>query len=220
MAQQLLRSIRRGDVSPGQCLPSERSIAERMGVSRGVVREALSALQISGIVQIRTGEGAYVCSDPFTEHQRHEVLSLLEGNESPLELWEARREIETVVICLAARTATEQDHTAIEGTLNRMRTATETFDVEAYLAANGDFHRLLTEPAENSILKRIASDLIDRTSHLTVKIPVDRYVRADIERSLAKHVEIFTAYRERQREQLVARIHRHFDELEVHFLQD
>lgn len=220
VARQLLRAVRCGDIGPGEPLPSERIIADRMCVSRGVVREALSALHISGIVEIRIGEGTFARAEAASEFQRREVLSLLEGNESPLELWESRREIEAVVACLAAPVAVEADIEELEATLDRMRTAMTDLNVEAYLAANSDFHRRMAAPAENSILKRIAFDLIDRTDQLTVKVPTDRYVREDVERSLAKHVDIFTKYRLGEPEALRASIRRHFDDLEVAFLED
>lgn len=221
VAQQILRAIQVGEVLPGEKLPSERIICERLGVSRGVVREALSALQISGIVQIRTGEGTYVNAEPPAESSRGEaVLGILEGNESPLELWEARREIESVVICAAAKTATSDDHQQIGTALAGMREALDAANLERYLAKNGEFHRLLAKPADNSVLKRIANDLIDRTEQLTVSAPVHRYVQRELERSFDKHAQILDAYRQRDIDRLRGLIHRHFETLEVFFLEE
>ena len=219
-ARQLLQAIQSGRIGLGEGFPSERLIASTMGVSRGVIREALSALQISGIVQIRVGEGAFVSSVPSSERQRHGVLSLLEGNEGPLEIWESRREIEALVACLAVVVATDDDVAWIGEALDRMRAAADALDLEAYLTANSEFHRMLAAPAENSILRSLAFDLIGRTDQLTVKAPADRYVRAHVERSIEKHVDIFVQYRRREPAPLRDSIHRHFNELEAAFLED
>ncbi len=60
IADQILQMIRCGELNAGEKLPPERIIAEQLGVSRPSVREAISALQIVGILETRPGDGTYV----------------------------------------------------------------------------------------------------------------------------------------------------------------
>ncbi|MBU0652918.1 MAG: GntR family transcriptional regulator [Proteobacteria bacterium] len=67
IADQILRMINSGGYTAGSKLPSERIITEQMGVSRPSLREAISALQIVGILESRPGDGTYVCFPSATE---------------------------------------------------------------------------------------------------------------------------------------------------------
>ena len=61
IAEAIVQRIRHGELSAGMKLPSERVIAEQLGVSRPSVREAISALQIVGVLESHPGDGTYVC---------------------------------------------------------------------------------------------------------------------------------------------------------------
>ncbi|MBI3998745.1 MAG: FadR family transcriptional regulator, partial [Armatimonadetes bacterium] len=75
VAEQLIEAIRSNVYRVGSRLPPERVIAEQMGVSRPSVREALSALQLAGVLESRPGDGTYVVELP---DRREAVVSLLE----------------------------------------------------------------------------------------------------------------------------------------------
>ena len=62
VAEEIMRAIREGEFKPGENLPAERKMAAQMGVSRNSIREALSALQIVGMVESKAGSGNYVAS--------------------------------------------------------------------------------------------------------------------------------------------------------------
>src|SRR5438093_12123442 len=68
LKEQVLRQLRRlidqGELGPGAQLPGERELADRLGVSRGTVREAVQFLQALGLVEIRHGSGTFVRRDP------------------------------------------------------------------------------------------------------------------------------------------------------------
>jgi len=69
IADLLANHIRNGEFPAGSYLPSERDLAKQLGVSRSSVREALIALEVSGLVEIRVGNGVYVCdqSEPAVD---------------------------------------------------------------------------------------------------------------------------------------------------------
>src|SRR5687768_1130947 len=63
IADRLVAELRRGALNPGMRLPGERDLAERLGVARATVREALGALQVRGLVETRPGAGSFIASD-------------------------------------------------------------------------------------------------------------------------------------------------------------
>ena len=101
VAEQISKLIKKGKLNPGERLPPERELAKQLEVSRPTVREAMIALEISGMIEVRVGSRIYVLN---TSHRDLKI-----GNEimcmwpCPLELLEARQEIETANVVLAAQ---------------------------------------------------------------------------------------------------------------------
>src|SRR5437762_5389435 len=98
IADQLTMLITSGEFRRGERLPSERDLAVQLGVSRPSVREALIALEVEGLVEVRMGSGIYVRqSEPGAARQRV-------TGEGPLETIRARQVIESELAATAART--------------------------------------------------------------------------------------------------------------------
>ena len=115
VAGQVTDLVARGEFKPGDRLPPERDLAKLLGVSRPTVREAMIALEIAGLVEVRVGAGAFV-TDKARERRRDRRL--FEGvGSSPLELIAARRTIEPEVAALAAQLATPDEIAAIAETV-------------------------------------------------------------------------------------------------------
>ena len=114
IADQLALKIRNGEFVPGDRLPSERELAERRGVSRPSIREALIALEIQGFVDVRVGTGVFVMQ------ARANALDVdtgnpLDGNDiGPFDLLETRLIIEPECVALTAQQASQQQIDAIE----------------------------------------------------------------------------------------------------------
>jgi DNA-binding FadR family transcriptional regulator len=99
VADQIAALIRKGHWLPGDRLPAEREIAQRLGVSRLTIREALIALEMSGMIGVKTGTGIYVM-DSRTD-TRPRIVDKNPGP-SPYELMDARRIIEGETAAIAA----------------------------------------------------------------------------------------------------------------------
>jgi imidazolonepropionase len=97
IAEQVATMIQRGDLPPGSRLPAERELATRLGVSRPSLREALIALELEGLVEVRGGSGVYVRPPP--------LAAPLEGADAPgpFDILEARARLEPDCAALAAR---------------------------------------------------------------------------------------------------------------------
>src|SRR5881296_2371025 len=109
ICRKLSNHLIRGDWQEGEKIPAERELCQQMGVGRASLREALKALEIMGLIEIRLGDGTYVC-------RRSDFLSrpllLAITTSSPAEAYElvhARKVIEVELAGLAAEHATPED---------------------------------------------------------------------------------------------------------------
>lgn len=143
---------------------SERELAERLGVSRTSVRQALTALRVVGLIEIRHGEGIYLL------RSARDLIPTLAANlaESEVDhpmIWEVREAVEVQATRLAARRRTDAD-------LDEMRVALD--EMAADIGSGGDgvdgdrrFHHAITVAAHNPLLEQLIeqlADVIDRTS--------------------------------------------------------
>src|SRR5260221_542041 len=156
IADQLTRLITSGEFRRGERLPSERDLAVQLGVSRPSVREALIALEIQGLVEVRVGAGIFVARS-----ERPATVPINEG-QGPFELLRARWLIEGEIAALAAREATKAD-------LALVRTAVETMQQLANknqetVAADRDFHLRVAAAAHNGELLSVVLYLCDGSS--------------------------------------------------------
>lgn len=220
VAEEIVGAISRNRLQPGDRLPSEREIADQMRVSRTVVREALSALRIVGIVNIHIGDGSYVARAISENNRLDEALNLLERNESPLEIWEARQALESTLASLSIQKAGNEDILKLEVIFQDMSNNMKSQNYEGYHVANKQFHCALLKTVDNSILYRIAITLLDMTDQLLTKEPIRRYLSAHLPHSLSKHEKILKAFRAKNSSQLSKAINRHFEELREFYLGD
>jgi GntR family transcriptional regulator, transcriptional repressor for pyruvate dehydrogenase complex len=135
----------------GEKLPSERDLAKLLGISLPSLREALRALSILGIAEMRPGSGTYLrssmsgwSSDPF---------SLLFHLSRPIhiDLFEARMGIEGIIAELAAEKRTDADLLAMERALEKMRSHVK--DKREYIKYEIEFHQAIIRAAKNTILE-------------------------------------------------------------------
>ncbi len=150
VARRLLDLFTGGSFEPGTRLPAERQLAATLGVGRSAVREALAALEILGIVQVRPGSGTYLRGTASTLLPRTLRWGLLIGEKSTAELLELRSGLETQVAELAAARAAEGDLEALRAALDRMRE--HAGDLAAFARADHDFHDRLAAASRNETI--------------------------------------------------------------------
>ena len=153
VAGQVTDLVARGEFKPGDRLPPERDLARLLGVSRPTVREAMIALEIAGLVEVRVGAGAFITEKAQTNGANHR---LFEGvGSSPVELIAARRTIEPEVAALAAQLATAEEIAAIAETVTMIAAAQDT---PAHRAADHKFHVRIGHASHNNILTTIVDE--------------------------------------------------------------
>ena len=151
IAEQLRSLIAQGEFTPGSRLPAERDLARQLGVSRPSVREALIALEIEGVVDVRTGSGIYVVQAGLRSDGSDDAGAPEMAEWGPLELMRARELVEGEVAALAARNARKTQIVAMSEALARMQE-----DASAGIVPRrGDqaFHTAVAEACGNEVLR-------------------------------------------------------------------
>ncbi|MFC7850469.1 FadR/GntR family transcriptional regulator [Arthrobacter sp. NPDC057388] len=150
LVEQLMDFIESAQLGPGDTLPAERDLAERLGVSRATLAQALVALEVLGVIDVQHGTGAVLVYRP-------NVPSVLKGlrehrNRLP-EIVEARSTLEVKLAALAAERRTDEDMQAIEKALDVM--ADEV--ASGAKGAHGDelFHQAITAAAHSGVLAQL-----------------------------------------------------------------
>jgi DNA-binding FadR family transcriptional regulator len=198
LKEQVLRQLRRlideGELGPGAQLPGERELADRLGVSRGTVREAVQFLQALGLVEIRHGSGTFVRRDPSDrEGLRDEWRDWTKRHsETVHNLLEVRMGLESFAAELASARPSDQGMEAMADALGEMAEAAKTNDVAALVRTDVLFHRGLCLAAGNPALAELAGELGDRLLReraATWDLP------ARPQRSLDEHRQIYEAVR-------------------------
>lgn len=146
-------AIQRGDFRPGQRIPSERDLAEEHGVSRPTIREALIALEVTGLVRSRHGSGIFVADDPPAGALS---LSLDIG---AFELTEARRLFEGETAALAALSITDADLERLEALITDMER--ENQERVSGEHADREFHLIIARATRNSAIVGVIESLWD-----------------------------------------------------------
>lgn len=178
-----------GELLPGDRLPPEKELSEKLGLSRNSLREAVKALELINVLDVRRGDGTYVTSlEPRLLLEAIGFVVDLHSDASVLKLFEVRRILEPAAAALATRNATE-DHIA------RLRRMVGEVDpqtsVEALVAHDLEFHGLIGELSGNAYL----SSILDNLSGSTLRARIWRGLTQDnaVARTLAEHESIVDA---------------------------
>lgn len=188
IAHQLLEYLVSGKVKPGDRLPSERQLAESLGVSRSIVREALKSLGMLSLIKVKPGGGYYLQDVPSNLLPRSVEWGLLLGERHTEDLVEARGFIEIAVARLAAERRDEKTLTKLQELLAQMKSAHK--NPKKFVEADIAFHITLSEASQNSALRDILSgmrSLLDVWIRRVVYAADDRLVR------YRRHLAIFEA---------------------------
>lgn len=153
IAERLEGMIADGTLRPGERLPAERQLSERLGISRPSLREAIQQLASKGLLSTRQGGGTYV-AETLSNSFSDPLLALLKDQpNAEFDTLEVRKELEGVAAFNAAVRATPADRERIWAEFNRMaevqRSAASSFDK---LQVDGDFHLAIIESAHNIVL--------------------------------------------------------------------
>jgi GntR family transcriptional regulator, transcriptional repressor for pyruvate dehydrogenase complex len=185
-----------GELRPGDRLPREADLAERLGLSRSSLREAVRALSLVRVLDVRQGDGTYVTSlDPSLLLDALSFVVDLHHEGSLLHLLEARRVLEGQAALLAAQRITDEQVQELRELLEAMP-GCET--VEEFVANDIAFHRAVAVASGNPVIAK----LLESLSGQTVRARIWRGITEGgaIDRTIAEHRAIFDALEQRRPE--------------------
>lgn len=188
VARRLLDLFTSGSIPPGTRLPPERQLAATLGVGRSAVREALAALEILGIVDVRPGSGTYLRGTASELLPQTLRWGLLIGERNTGELLELRSGLEIYVARLAATRGRSEELDKVGAHLERMRGSLA--NLKAFARADLEFHDALGRAAGNDVLV----DLLHVVRSL-LQVYADRAVHDEAEARVAvdEHDAVYRA---------------------------
>lgn len=210
IADQVAQLIRAGEYKPGDALPSERDLSKRLSVSRPAVREAMVALEIAGLVEVRGGSGIYVRDKAVPAH-------VPDAGIGPYEAFVARRVLEAEIAATAAIEANEETLAELDAALEQLRHDNLLLPPEG----QGDrrFHLALAAASGNSVyvqlMRFIWDELLER-GPLWIKLGARRFIRPT---RIAEHEAIVAAVRARDPEAARRAMQAHMDGAIADFLE-
>ena len=159
IVQQIEESIVKGSLKPGDQLPAERELAQRFGVSRTAVREAVKALREKGLVEAFSGRGTFI-TDGTTQAVRQslDLMVKIGQPEGSKQLAEVRAILEPEIAALAALRIQDAELATMHEAVAIMDGAGQ--DPQAYIEADLDFHLALAEGADNPLILSLLDSIV------------------------------------------------------------
>ena len=220
ISQKLAKAIAEGKHEIGQRLPSERELAQSFGVSRPTVREAIIALELDGLVEVRLGSGVYV-TNRLPPSGSEGVKDI-----GPFELLEARRVIEGEACALAALRIDDLQIKELSDLIVEMRNDNRHNEILMSEEADRRFHELIAASTQNSGLIAAVQMLWDARARSPQSHSMDDKSRAGgLKPPIDEHTAILKALKRHDPEAARAAMHQHItrvinDMLEVTEVKD
>lgn len=202
---QLTDLIRNGHLKPGDKLPSERIMAEELGVSRPPLRESLRALEYAGVIETRYGDGIYVKSTDFPS-AINPLISRLLNQYSLEEMIEMRKIIETAVVRLAVERASEEDVETLREIQKKTGECLD--DIAQFSECDFAFHSAIAESTRNSLLYNTVQTMRKMMHEFNEELLGDEKLRQNV---WQHHGAILESIEKRNAAQAVKAMNRHLD---------
>jgi len=187
--EQIIDLIKNNELKPGDKLPPERELAEKLSISRGSLREAFRVLESRGLIKSKPGGGRFIREIRKNGHNNTENIILSLEKSSILELLEAREMFEVKIVELAAQRATSEEIELIKEVLNKMNREEELKDNKK-TESDTEFHLAIARASHNFVFVNIIKlhlDLLKETREKTWEISGRR------EEQQEEHQAIFQA---------------------------
>jgi GntR family transcriptional regulator, transcriptional repressor for pyruvate dehydrogenase complex len=165
VVERIRQQVLSGELKSGDQLPNERSLGERYGVSRTVIREAMKTLIQNGLVEVRRGQGTFVVDGTARAFKQSLRLMMgLASEERIGEMVEVRELLEPEIAARAAQRRTEVDLEALRAAVRDMDTALD--DARTFIEADNRFHVALAVATQNHVIPRLLDSVVDLLQEL------------------------------------------------------
>ena len=205
IVRQIEQSIVKGDLKPGDQLPAERELAQRCGVSRTAVREAVKALREKGLVEAYSGRGTFITDGTQQAvRQSLDLMVKIGQPEGSTHLAEVRSILEPEIAALAAQRIQEPELSTMREAVDIMDGAFKNPDI--YIEADLDFHLALAECASNPLILSLLDSIVALLREQRLRI---FRVPGGPERGQVHHKRILDAIEKRDPEEARAAMRAH-----------
>ncbi len=209
IVQQIEDSILKGTLKAGDQLPSERELAQRFGVSRTAVREAVKAMREKGLVEAYSGRGTFITNGTSQAiRQSLDWMMRVGQAEGSTHLAEMRAILEPEIAALAATRREEQHIATMRDAFEVMDHARE--DPVAFIEADLDFHLALAEAAANPLILSLIDSIVGLLREQRMRI---FYVEGGPERGQYHHKRILDAVEQHDAEKARAAMRAHLQQV-------
>ena len=161
VVRQIELLILRGLLRPGERLPSERELAERMGVSRPSLREAIADLQARGLLVARAGSGVFVADMLGSAFSEALTTLFASHDEAVFDYVSFRRDLEGMAAERAARVGSDTDLKVIAAVFHKMEAAHQKKNPADEAALDAEFHLAIIEASHNIIMLHVMRAMFD-----------------------------------------------------------
>ena len=151
--QKIKVAIRKGDLKPGDRIPSHDELCERWGISRTTIREALNKLESEGILTKYQGRGTYINEFTASTMMSATEFSTLLDRSGVVQLLEARELVEPAIVELSAQRKTDAELESLSELLLKLEQAEQENDHTRYSEADHEFHLLISRMSKNPFLE-------------------------------------------------------------------
>jgi GntR family transcriptional repressor for pyruvate dehydrogenase complex len=201
ITKRLLDYIFSGSLQVNDKLPAERQLSEALGVGRSAIREAIKALTVLGVLEVRQGDGTYLKRTDSTLLPQVIEWSLLLGENQAMDLIEARKVIEISICRFAAERGKDEEIAELKQIMDKMK-----LEPANFVELDVSFHLKLAEMSRNSVLKDILSS-IQSLLRTWIKLVIES--AGDTEFSYKDHSAIFEAVSKRDPDAAALAMERH-----------
>ncbi len=214
IADKIHQDILNGKLKPGDRLPPHELLCERWGVSRVTLREALKKLETKDLIEIHQGRGTYVrdYNKDLIEKQ-FEFHSLL-GQKTIIQVFEARKIIETALVDLATRRITEEEIDSLDSILKDMAETVREGDPLRFARYDFKFHKFIGGLAKNDVLLMMLEKiqfLIESQQREMFEYDNDSN---PLKSSFQDHQDIYRMMRERNAAGAAEKMYQHIQHME------
>src|SRR5579863_2454165 len=209
IVQQIEESVLKGTLKPGDQLPAERELAQRLGVSRTAVREAVKTLREKGLVEAYSGRGTFITNGTSqAARQSFDLMVKIGQQEGSGHLAELRLILEPGIAAMAAMRIEEEHLAAMREAVGVMDFAQK--DPEAYIEADLDFHLALAEAAANPLILSLIDSIVALLREQRLKI---FNVEGGPQRGQVHHQRILEAMERRDPEKALEAMKAHLEQV-------
>jgi GntR family transcriptional repressor for pyruvate dehydrogenase complex len=208
IVEQIKVMITEGNLKPGDKLPAERVLAENLNVSRASVREALSALHLLGLLEIKSGEGTFIKQSDVNSIIQPLALLLLMERDTALEILQVRKGLEVEAAGLAAVNASDDDIKKLGKIIDDMEKQMQKSSLGEL--SDWEFHFALAHATGNTLMVRLMNTISD-TMQKTIKINREKLFKKEGNQQILfkQHYDVFVAVRNRDVEAARNKMYEH-----------